>query len=165
MSTPPAAPAAPAEPAAPATDPLGATPAAPATPAQEPTDWKAESRKWEARAKANTDAAERLAAIEEASKSEAQKAIDRAEKAERALAERENAEALARDRDEVSKATGVPAAALRGNTKEEFEAHAAELKPLITTPGPVVPRQGDTPQHPVSDAGAFVRGLFGGTTS
>jgi hypothetical protein len=52
------------------------------TPAQAEIDWKAEARKWETRAKENTGAAERLAAIEEANKTEAQKLADRATAAE-----------------------------------------------------------------------------------
>jgi hypothetical protein len=47
-------------------------------PAQADTDWKAEARKWEERAKANKGAAERLAEIEDANKSEVQKAAERA---------------------------------------------------------------------------------------
>lgn len=66
----------------------------PETPAQEPqgnptpepesaeTDWKAEARKWEQRAKENKTAAERLAEIEEANKSEVEKAAERAKAAE-----------------------------------------------------------------------------------
>lgn len=46
------------------------------SPAQE-TDWKAEARKWEERAKANTQAAKRLSEIEDAQKSEAEKAAER----------------------------------------------------------------------------------------
>ncbi len=46
------------------------------SPAQE-TDWKAEARKWEARAKENTEAAKRLQEIEDAQKSEAEKAAER----------------------------------------------------------------------------------------
>ena len=125
-----------------------AAPATQAAPAEEPTDWKAEARKWESRAKENKTAADKLAEIEEASKTETQKAIERAEKAEKALAKRENDDALTAARAEVSKATGVPAAALRGTTKEELEAHAAELAPLIAPPekkgalGPYVPAEG-----------------------
>src|SRR5690606_24941791 len=65
-------------------------------PAQEDVDWKAEARKWEKRAKANAAAAKRLAEIEEAQKSEAEKAAERLAKAERAAAEAE-ARALRRD--------------------------------------------------------------------
>lgn len=48
----------------------------------ESTDWKSEARKWEARAKENKNAAARLAELEEANKTEAQKIADRATKAE-----------------------------------------------------------------------------------
>lgn len=133
---------------APGTAAQATAPAAQTAPAEEPTDWKAEARKWESRAKENNKAADRLAEIEEASKTETQKAIERAEKAEKLLAEREKAEALTAARAEVAEATGVPAAALRGTTKEELEAHAAALAPLITAPekkgalGPYVPAEG-----------------------
>lgn len=129
------------------------------------TDWKAEARKWESRAKENSTAAARLAEIEEAGKTEAQKAIERAEKAEKALAERESAEALAKVRDEVAKTTGVPAGVLRGASKEELEAHAAELKPHFTpSKGPVIPGQGETPTRATTDSDerAAARALFGG---
>lgn len=66
-------------------------------------------------------------------------------------------------KSEVSKATGVPAEALAGSTKEEFEAHAAILKRLMTPQTPVIPTQGQEPEaHGTSDERAFVRGLFGG---
>lgn len=48
-------------------------------------------------------------------------------------------------RAEVAKVHGVPVDALRGSTKEDFEAHAAILKPLITVRGPVIPGQGEIP--------------------
>jgi hypothetical protein len=73
-------------PAADAVTPVEAT----AAPAQE-TDWKAEARKWEARAKENISAASRLAEIEEASKSEAQKLADRAAAAEKTASEKDRA--------------------------------------------------------------------------
>ena len=41
------------------------------------TDWKAEARKWEQRAKDNKSAADRLAAFEESQKTEAEKLADR----------------------------------------------------------------------------------------
>lgn len=128
-----------------------APPVEPAPPAQE-TDWKAEARKWEERAKANKSAAEKLAEIEEASKTETQKALERAERAEKALAAREATEALASIRADVAQATGVPATALRGTTKEELEAHAAELKPLLAGVSPVIPTQGTTPTAPPESA-------------
>jgi len=66
-------------------------------------------------------------------------------------------------RAEVAKATGVPADVLRGSTKEDFEAHAAVLKPLVTGAGPVIPTQGDQPissTHP-SEKAAFADFLTG----
>jgi len=120
-------------------------------PAQE-TDWKAEARKWEERAKANKTAAERLAEIEEASKTEAQKAAERLAAAEAKVAEFEARDQLAAWKAEVAEATGVPAVALAGSTKEALEAHAETLKPLITAPdskkgaiGPYVPPEGSAP--------------------
>ncbi|MDX3555290.1 hypothetical protein PV729_26585 [Streptomyces europaeiscabiei] len=86
-------------PTPPPADP-GGTPQAP-PPAPEPpqqaaqpaeTDWRAEAKKWEARAKENKGAADRLTQLEEANKTEAQKLADRAAKAE---GERDGAKAEA----------------------------------------------------------------------
>ena len=56
------------------------------------TDWKAECRKWEKRAKDNDRAAKELAEIREQQMSDLDKALKRAEKAEAALKEREAAD-------------------------------------------------------------------------
>lgn len=73
--------------------PASQAPTPPSTPAPPPqaaqpaeTDWKAEAKKWEARAKENKGAADRLAQFEESQKTEAQKLADRATKAETAAA-------------------------------------------------------------------------------
>ena len=70
------------------------------------TDWKAEARKWEKRAKENTSAAEELAALKAERMSEAEKLQMRADKAEaelsalKAQAERDAAaRALAKEHD------------------------------------------------------------------
>ena len=60
---------------------------------EETTDWKAESRKWEARAKKNSAAAEELEKLKLAQMSEQEQLKARAEKAEARIAELE-AEAL-----------------------------------------------------------------------
>ena len=125
-------------------------------PAQE-TDWKAEARKWEERAKANKGAADRLAEIEEASKTEAQKAAERLAAAEAKVAEFEQREQVAKWKDEVAKATGVPAAALAGSSKDEIEAHAETLKPLIAgqtkaAVGPYVAPEGTNAGAPTAGA-------------
>jgi ATP-dependent Clp protease ATP-binding subunit ClpA len=93
----------------------------------------------------------------EAQKSELQKTIERAEAAEKKAKGYEAEKQIAAWRAEVAKATGVPAAALRGSTKEELTAHAETLKPLITHDndtgtggrrgalGPYVPSEGTAP--------------------
>ncbi|RTE48820.1 hypothetical protein [Actinobaculum sp. 352] len=68
------------------------------------TDWKALARKWEARAKANQDAAQRLAALEDAQKTDAQKNADALAKATADL-EAANARVKAY---EAAARTGVP---------------------------------------------------------
>lgn len=117
------------------------------------TDWKAESRKWESRAKenlaaakANEDAAKRLAQFEESQKTEAQKSQDRLEAAEKRAAELESKATRA----EVAAATGVPVALLSGSTQEELEAAADALIAFKgeQPTGPVIPNQGKTPNKP-----------------
>jgi hypothetical protein len=113
-------------------------------PADENTDWKAESRKWEARAKENAakakvneGAAQRLKEIEDADKSEAEKAAARAEAAEKRAAEAE-AKAL---RAEVAASKGVPVELLSGSTKDEMVAAADSLiKFREEASGPRAPR-------------------------
>jgi hypothetical protein len=89
-------------------------------------DWKAKAREWEKRAKANADAASKLAQLEESQKTEAQKLADRATQAEK---ERDEArlEAL---RVKVGAAKKLPPAVvdlLKGDTEEELTAHADQL--------------------------------------
>lgn len=62
---------------------------------------------------------------------------------------------------DVSKATGVPAGALRGDTREELEAHADVLKELYKATAPVVPGQERSPQLQASADRQFVGKLFG----
>jgi hypothetical protein len=132
----------------PTNTPTPTAPPAPAAPAQE-TDWKAEARKWESRAKENSEATKRLAEIEEASKSEAQKLADRAAAAEAKVAQFESEKQQREWVKQVAEATGVPAAALRGSTLEDIQAHADSLKSLISQEppaprGPIVPSEGTT---------------------
>ncbi len=94
------------------------------------TDWKAEARKWESRAKENLNAAkvnetaaQRLAEIEESQKTEAQRAQERLDAAEKRAAELE----LRSIRAEVAAAKGVPVSLLSGTTQAEIEASADAL--------------------------------------
>lgn len=108
---------------------------APATPPVKPeTDWKAEARKWETRAKENNAAAKRLAEIEEASKSEAQKQAEAFANLQAENA-RLQAEAL---RSQVAATKGVPADLLAGTTEEELNAAADRLLEFrgTSTPSP-----------------------------
>lgn len=101
-------------------------------PAQE-TDWKAEARKWEDRAKANKSAAEKLAEIEEASKTADQKAAERLALAEKRAVELEQKA----DRAEVAAEKGIPVGLIHGSTRAEMEAAADALIEFrgATTPG------------------------------
>lgn len=103
----------------------------------------------------------------EADKAAAEKARDEAitakDQADSKLAESDAKQQVATWRADVAKATGVPAEALAGSSKEEFEAHAAILKPLMTPQAPIIPTQGQAPEsHGTSDERAVVRQLFGG---
>ena len=88
--------------------------------------WKALSRKHEGQAKANAKAAERLAQLEDANKTELERAKERADRAE-AAAKDADARAM---RLEVAQAKGLSlslATRLQGATREELEADADEL--------------------------------------
>lgn len=63
---------------------------------------------------------------------------------------------------DVANDTGVPADALRGDTKEELEAHAEVLKSLMKPTGPVIPGQEKRPQKvEESEERKAIRQLFG----
>lgn len=120
---------------APAAEPHGEANA----PDETPKDWEAEyrkaveqSRKWEARAKANSTAAKELDELKQSTMTDAEKVADAEKRAETAEAElqalRDEAQRRV-DADEVSAATGVPAALLTADTstKEGMEAFAKQL--------------------------------------
>ncbi|MFC7430989.1 MULTISPECIES: hypothetical protein [unclassified Agrococcus] len=112
-----------------------------------------------------TTRAEQAEAAKATAEQERDAAAQRATDAEAKVGTFEQKEQLATWRADVAKATGVPAGALRGSTKEELEAHATELKPLLTAAGsPVIPSQGDSPDtsNVESEERAAVRSLFGG---
>lgn len=108
-------------------------------PTSHEVDWKAEARKWEARAKENKSKADKLDEIEEASKTALEKAQERAQKAENEVKAYKQEAQRKQWLEEVSSETGLPVSVLRGNTREEIEAHAEILKPYFETPSaPVV---------------------------
>lgn len=69
--------------------------------------------------------------LQEASKTELEKAQARAEKAEAEANALKAAQELATMRADVAHESGVPAEVLRGDSLEELQAHAAALKTLI----------------------------------
>ncbi|RTE47737.1 hypothetical protein [Actinobaculum sp. 352] len=91
--------------------------------AQDTTDWKAEARKWEARAKANSDAADRLKKLEDEQKTEVQRQAD-------ALAAAQAAEKALQAKIAVFEAAarlGVPAELLAGPQDDDLDAYAEKL--------------------------------------
>lgn len=98
--------------------------------AAEAAKWKALARKHEAEAKKNRTAADRVAALEEADKTEVQKAKDSVAAAEA----RAKVAELRADRLDVAAAKGLSpslAARLVGETREELEADADELLKVL----------------------------------
>lgn len=102
------------------------------------TDWKAEARKWEDRAKANKAAADELEALkkeqrekEESAKTDLEKAIAKAEKASSELAEMKAAQQRADLVKKTARDYKVDEDLLTlmvGNTEDEIEANAKALK-------------------------------------
>lgn len=103
------------------------------------TDWKAEARKWEKRAHDNKSAAEELARLKDAEKTEQQRLQERAEKAESELAamktERERNALAAK----VAESKGVKASLLHGDTEEDMEAEADAILAFVAERVPGVP--------------------------
>jgi hypothetical protein len=145
---------APAQPTpAPEVTPEPAPTPTPAPPAQE-TDWKAEARKWEERAKGNKSALDELTGKYTVAESER---TDLAAKLHAFESEKERASLVSA----VAKDKNVPADALRGTTREELEAHADQLAALLKPSGPVIPGQEQAPGTvPTSPESKFVGDLF-----
>lgn len=100
-------------------------------PKAEETDWKAQARKWEERAKANKEAAEELEKLKEAQMSEQEKAAKHTKELEAKLATYESERQQHEWRVQVAKKTGVPADLLRGSTLDEVQAHADSIKQYL----------------------------------
>lgn len=100
------------------------------TPEQEIAHWKEMARKNEQRAKANADKAQQFDAYQESQKTELQKAIDRANRAE------EEAQAAKAERFRLAAASSYElppeiAALLVGGTEEEINANAERFAKAI----------------------------------
>lgn len=129
------------------------------------TDWKAEARKWEQRAKEYKPAADRLAEIEQANKSEAQKAAERIAAAEQKAADAE-ARALRREVALEHRLSKDDAALLDGMTDEDAMRRLAERLAAAESgrkkQGNHVPREGNPPASGGDNDAAFARELLGG---
>lgn len=102
-------------------------------PKAEVEKWKALARKHEAEAKKNRAAASRLSEIEDANKSE----IERATAAAQAAEDRATTAEREVTRLRIATRKGLPenlAARLRGDTEEELEADADELLAIVKGP-------------------------------
>ena len=113
------------------------------TPAADTTDWKAEARKWEARAKANNAANDELEALKTQSAADIAAAVKRAEDAEAKAAQLEAAAARDRAVNAIANETGVSAAVLgrmSGDTEEEIRANAQVVRSTM----PVYPTTRET---------------------
>lgn len=112
------------------------------------TDWKAEARKWEARAKENKSKADAYDEAQEAAKSDLQKALERAEKAEKLNAEYEAEKERIAAVKAAAASTGVDfelLSMMQGNTSEEIAANAETLKAKLEAQQkyPSVPDNGE----------------------
>jgi len=132
----------------------------------ESNDWKARAREWEKRAKANADAASRLAELEESQKSEAQKLADA-----KAAAEKEASDARAEAmRWRVAAKHGVSdddaELFLTGTDEETLTKQAQRLGERESDRkknGNVASKEGtNSNERPkTNDVREFTRGLFG----
>lgn len=133
-------------------------------------DWKAEARKHEARAKenaakakANETAAQRLAEIEEATKSAEEKANERLAAAEKRASELE----ARANRATVANEHGIPEAILAGPASSSSEDLAAYAESLIAFRGEKgsnglhVPTEGNSPKPQLNSDSEFAKNLFG----
>ena len=85
-----------------------------------------------------------------------------AEKLQADAAAREKADAFEATRREVAEKFKVPAAVLRGETREDLEAHAQQIKDEIGGARyPVLPAQGTEPTGRGSEVTGFLSSLFG----
>lgn len=129
------------------------------------TDWKAEARKWEARAKQNSQAAAELERLKTENMSEAEKTARRLQKLE---AENAAFKAEQQHREwasQVSKDTGVPAALLTATSLESMQDQAKALKTWADsrTPAGGRIRLGSEPKPPAPSSLAQTAAMIFGT--
>lgn len=128
------------------------------------TDWKAEARKWEARAKADHDAANKWREYETSQKTDYERLAD-----ELATAKAEASEASTKLlKHEIAAQRGIPADALtllHGSTREELETAADALLALIANQSKPVAPKPDTNQGKPATAGISAADQFAAALS
>jgi hypothetical protein len=135
---------------------------------QKPTEtvefWRDKAREQEKRAKSNAEAAKRLAEIEDAQKTESQKAAEALAKAEqRASAAEQRATALSiatehkLGKDDAETLALLPDEDSMRKLAQRLAGQAAEQKKN----GNRVPSEGTVTKPPATDERTFVRNLFG----
>lgn len=112
----------------------------PEKPAEDSTDWKAEARKWEGRAKTDAEDAKAYREYKESQKTEDEKRAAREKELEQRVFAAET-KALRADVADTKKVPAEWRKFLTGGTQEELEASADEILTLIaakpgTTPDP-----------------------------
>lgn len=143
-------------------------PAQEPTPTPEPpkpseTDWKAEAKKWEARAKENKTAADQLAAIEEANKTEAQKTADKLAAAEKDAADARREALKFKIAAQFSIGDEDADLFLTGTDEETLTKQAERLAQRTSDRkknGNHVPREGTSTPAVEDEMRAFTRDLF-----
>lgn len=147
------------------------SPAADEKPAEKPTDEKptdetpaADADAWKAPETREALDAIIATAVTEALKPYAdyEQVKAQAEKLQADATAREKADAFEATRREVAEKFKVPAAVLRGETREDLEAHAQQIKDEIGGARyPVLPAQGTEPAARGSEVTGFLTSLFG----
>lgn len=103
--------------------------------------------------------AAQLDQIEQASKTETQKALDRAAELEKELSTYKTKEQVAAWAAEITKDSEIPASVLRGSTREELEQHFEQLKSLAPKPKRTSAPTGQPTGEPGSRSVAALRQL------
>jgi len=139
-------------------------PAAEEKPAEKPADEKPAEDAWKAPESREAFDAIIASAVAEALKPYAdyEQVKAQAEKLQADATAREKADAFEATRREVAEKFKVPAAVLRGETREDLEAHAQQIKDEIGGARyPVLPAQGTEPAARGGEVTGVLTSLFG----
>lgn len=139
-------------------------PAADEKPAEKPADETPAADAWKAPESREAFDAIIASAVAEALKPYAdyEQVKAQAEKLQADATAREKADAFEATRREVAEKFKVPAAVLRGETREDLEAHAQQIKDEIGGARyPVLPAQGTEPAARGGEVTGFLTSLFG----